>query len=100
MEVTESITDESGWTEKEKDLLKRGIEIFGKSHFRLSQFIGSRTAAEVKYFLKNFYTDFECNVKLSEVVISNSERNIDERKIIDYGEILDETEVSIYILGK
>ncbi|XP_018571801.1 histone H2A deubiquitinase MYSM1-like isoform X2 [Anoplophora glabripennis] len=52
-----SITDESGWTEKEKNLLDRGIEIFGKSNVRLSQFIGSKTSAEVKYYLKNFYLD-------------------------------------------
>ncbi|XP_017778225.1 PREDICTED: histone H2A deubiquitinase MYSM1-like [Nicrophorus vespilloides] len=54
-----SITDESGWTEKEKNLLNRGIEIFGKSNLNLSQFIGSRTPAEVRYFLKNFYSDVE-----------------------------------------
>jgi hypothetical protein len=52
-----SITDESGWTEKEKNLLERGIEIFGKSNVRLSQFIGSRTPSEVKYYLKNFYME-------------------------------------------
>ncbi|XP_044271707.1 deubiquitinase MYSM1-like [Tribolium madens] len=52
-----SISDESGWTEKEKNLLERGIEIFGKSNVRLSQFIGSRTPAEVKYYLKNFYME-------------------------------------------
>ncbi|XP_063923826.1 histone H2A deubiquitinase MYSM1-like isoform X2 [Zophobas morio] len=52
-----AITDESGWTEKEKNLLERGIEIFGKSNIRLAQFIGSRTPAEVKYYLKNFYME-------------------------------------------
>lgn len=65
-----SITDESGWTEKEKMLLERGIDIFGKSNVRLSQFIGSKTASEVKYYLKNFYieaspaaqTDFSASV--------------------------------------
>lgn len=51
------ITDESGWTEKEKNLLERGIEIFGKSNVRLSQFIGSKSASEVKYYLKNFYNE-------------------------------------------
>lgn len=51
------IADESGWTGKEKSLLDRGIEIFGKSHVRLSQFIGSKTAAEVKHYLKNFGGD-------------------------------------------
>lgn len=51
------ITDESGWTEKEKNLLQRGIEIFGKSSVRLSQFVGSKTASEVKYYLKNFYSE-------------------------------------------
>lgn len=51
------ITDESGWTEKEKNLLERGIEIFGKSNVRLSQFVGSKTSAEVRYYLKNFYSE-------------------------------------------
>jgi len=50
------ITDESGWTDKEKNLLQRGLEIFGKSSVRLSQFIGSKSASEVKYYLKNFFT--------------------------------------------
>ncbi|KAJ8920247.1 hypothetical protein NQ315_011908 [Exocentrus adspersus] len=57
------ITDESGWTEKEKGLLDRGIEIFGKSNIRLAQFIGSKTSAEVKYYLKNFYVDGQNAVK-------------------------------------
>lgn len=52
-----SISDESGWTEKEKNLLERGIEIFGKSNIRLSQFIGSKTSSEVRYYLKNFYSE-------------------------------------------
>lgn len=58
-----SINDESGWTEKEKNLLDRGIEIFGKSNIRLSQFIGSKTSAEVKYYLKNFYVDTQNTYK-------------------------------------
>lgn len=53
------ITDESGWTEKEKNLLERGIEIFGKSNLRLSQFVGSKTPGEVRYYLKNFYVESE-----------------------------------------
>ncbi|CAH1976815.1 unnamed protein product [Acanthoscelides obtectus] len=52
-----SITDESGWTEKEKNLLERGIDIFGKSNVRLAQFIGSKTPSEVRYYLKNFYLE-------------------------------------------
>ncbi|XP_044763621.1 histone H2A deubiquitinase MYSM1-like [Coccinella septempunctata] len=52
-----SITDESGWTEKEKTLLERGIEIFGKSPLRLSQFIGTKTPSEIKYYFKSFYME-------------------------------------------
>ncbi|CAG9769488.1 unnamed protein product [Ceutorhynchus assimilis] len=48
------ITDESGWTEKEKNLLQRGLEIFGKSSINLAQFIGTKNDSEVKYYLKNF----------------------------------------------
>uniref|UniRef100_A0AAR5PNB3 Myb-like, SWIRM and MPN domain-containing protein 1 n=1 Tax=Dendroctonus ponderosae TaxID=77166 RepID=A0AAR5PNB3_DENPD len=50
------ITDESGWTDKEKTLLQKGMEIFGRSCVRLAQVIGSRTAAEVRYYFKNFYS--------------------------------------------
>ncbi|CAG9857500.1 unnamed protein product [Phyllotreta striolata] len=64
-----SITDESGWTEKEKNLLERGIEIFGKSNVRLSQFIGSKSAPEVKYYLKNFYLENHANRKSSECAL-------------------------------
>lgn len=53
------VNDDSGWTEKEKSLLTRGIEIFGKSSLRLSQFIGSKTSSEVRYYLKHFYSDVQ-----------------------------------------
>lgn len=32
------------------------MEIFGKSSVRLAQVIGSKTAAEVRYYFKNFYS--------------------------------------------
>ncbi|CAH1171169.1 unnamed protein product [Phaedon cochleariae] len=67
-----SITDESGWTEKEKSLLERGIEIFGKSNDRLSQFIGSKTASEVKYYLKNFYSEHQTNANLNESILEHT----------------------------
>ncbi|CAG9836566.1 unnamed protein product [Diabrotica balteata] len=63
------ITDESGWTEKEKNLLERGMEIFGKSSVRLSQFIGSKSAPEVKYYLKNFYLENHSIRKTSECAL-------------------------------
>lgn len=58
--------DESGWSEKDKNLLRRGIEIFGKSmgsNVRLSQFMGSKTPSEIKHYLKNYYSEVEidCN---------------------------------------
>lgn len=52
-----SINDESGWRVKEKALLERGIEIFGKSPLQLSQFIGTKLPSQIVYYLKNFYTD-------------------------------------------
>lgn len=73
-----SINDESGWTEKEKSLLTRGIEIFGKSYTRLSQFVGSKTPAEVKYFLCNFFSD----VQLTYALPSVSEDVLFERNCI------------------
>lgn len=95
--TTESITDESGWTEKEKDLIKRGIEIFGKSHVRLSQFVGSRTPAEVRYFLKNFSAYLEKPSMEGEIVFENClEETIithENTQSIDYTEILDSNEI-------
>lgn len=96
-----SITDESGWTEKEKNLLSRGIEIFGKSNARLSQFIGSKTPSEVKYYLKNFYSDTRSrnnygdilNDFIQETVISSHDSGSVTSK-----EILDDAEVSKKLL--
>lgn len=62
------VNDESGWTEKEKSLLTRGIEIFGKSSLRLSQFIGSKTPSEVRYYFKHFYSDVQLSYNISEDV--------------------------------
>lgn len=91
-----SITDESGWTEKEKNLLYRGIEIFGKSNIRLSQFIGSKTGSEVKYYLKNFYSEIQCASNydvifhdfIQETVVSSEDSVCDTSK-----EVLDDAEV-------
>ncbi|KRT83877.1 hypothetical protein AMK59_3482 [Oryctes borbonicus] len=85
------LTDESGWTEKERNLLYRGIEIFGKSNVRLSQFIGSKTPSEIKYYLKNFYSDVSAsnyevfNDFIQETVVSSDS--------VTNTEVLDETEI-------
>ncbi|KAI4461922.1 swi/snf complex-related [Holotrichia oblita] len=90
------ITDESGWTEKERNLLFRGIEIFGKSNARLSQFIGSKTPSEVKYYLKNFYSDVlspnNVDVALSDfiqetVVSSQDSESMSNKELLDEAEI-------------
>lgn len=78
------ITDESGWTEKEKTLLERGIEIFGKSNVRLSQFVGSKTSAEVRYYLKNFYIENHHKI--------HTDSNMGSLGI--KGDVLDEKQVS------
>lgn len=86
-----SITDESGWTEKEKDLLNRGIEIFGKSSLNLSQFIGSRTPAEVKYFLKNFYSDVQLSyTSVNEDILFD---NCVEETVVTSANVLQEYEI-------
>lgn len=85
-----AITDESGWTEKEKNLLQRGIEIFGKSNVRLSQFIGSRTPSEVKYYIKNFHTEVQTSYRGF-----NAGGMVDEMNIVNnlVSDILDDTQV-------
>lgn len=93
-ETTQSITDESGWTEKEKDLLNRGIEIFGKSNVRLAQFIGSKNASEVKYYLKNFYCEYIQTQK-------NIQNEVDLEKLLEgtpsssitYSDIINDAEI-------
>lgn len=63
------VTDDSGWTDKEKNLLSRGIEIFGKSNVRLAQFIGSRSPGEVRHYLKHFYSDVQLAYDLSDDMV-------------------------------
>lgn len=84
------ITDESGWTEKEKSLLHRGIEIFGKSSVRLSQFVGSKTSSEVKYYLKNYFSE---NQKLYGQTSSDTNRMNSECQIVT--DVLNSDQVSI-----
>ncbi|KAJ1532347.1 hypothetical protein ONE63_000951 [Megalurothrips usitatus] len=40
------------WTEKERSLLEEGLELFGRSWSRLAQFIGTKTAHQIKNYLK------------------------------------------------
>lgn len=79
------VSDESGWTEKEKSLLARGIEIFGKSSLRLAQFVGSKTASEVRYYLKHFYSNVQVTYDISDV------SSLEEGGL--NGEVVGETEV-------
>lgn len=97
MSTENSITDESGWTEKEKNLLCRGIEIFGKSNVRLSQFIGSKSSSEVKYYLKNFYSELQCannseviydNYVQETVVSTQSSESVINKDILDDEEVI------------
>ncbi|GJQ75910.1 hypothetical protein Trydic_g17970 [Trypoxylus dichotomus] len=87
------ITDESGWTEKERNLLYRGIEIFGKSNVRLSQFIGSKTPSEVKYYLKNFYSELSSNYEVFNDFIEETVVSSQDTEPIANTEVLDETEI-------
>lgn len=90
------INDDSGWTDKEKSLLKRGIEIFGRSNVRLSQFIGSKTAAEVKHYLKHFYTG-KSQIR-NEVVMSTN--IVKDSPTLSQKEIIEENEVSsIFVIN-
>lgn len=79
------VNDESGWTEKEKSLLARGIEIFGKSSLRLAQFIGSKTPSEVRFYLKHYYSDVQLSYNISE--------DVGLEEIVLDSDILGETQV-------
>lgn len=85
------ITDESGWTEKEKTLLQRGLEIFGKSSMRLAQFIGSKSASEVRYYLKNFFT--EC---LSHYQQGAADTSVEELPECVTPDVLDSNQVNCF----
>uniref|UniRef100_A0A8D8TWQ0 Myb-like domain-containing protein n=1 Tax=Cacopsylla melanoneura TaxID=428564 RepID=A0A8D8TWQ0_9HEMI len=53
---TESLEFNSNfWTEKEKTLLESGLDLFGKSYARLSQYIGSKNSSQVKHYLRNYH---------------------------------------------
>ncbi|BET02246.1 Myb-like, SWIRM and MPN domains 1 [Nesidiocoris tenuis] len=49
---TEEITDVHGWTDKEKELLGRGMELFGKNWVNLSQYIGTKGPTQVRSYAK------------------------------------------------
>ncbi|KAK5644658.1 hypothetical protein RI129_005958 [Pyrocoelia pectoralis] len=88
-----NVTDSSGWSKKEKNLLERGIEIFGKSSTRLSQFIGTKTANEVKYYLKHFYTESPLHGHDGQVVIEETIVSSDNLNFSDTSEVLDDFEI-------
>nr|CAD7587716.1 unnamed protein product [Timema genevievae] len=46
------IEENDHWNEKEKDLLQKGLELFGRSWVRLAQFIGSKTSQQVKSYMR------------------------------------------------
>lgn len=86
------INDQSGWTDKEKSLLNRGIEIFAKSSVCLSQFIGSKSAAEVKHYLKHYYSDVQLIYDLNDGL--STEESLGSSVTITET-VIDEIEVSI-----
>ncbi|XP_026682371.1 uncharacterized protein LOC103513343 [Diaphorina citri] len=45
------------WTEKERTLLERGLDVFGKSYVCLSQYIGTKNPSQVKNYLKSYPLD-------------------------------------------
>ncbi|KAF5276270.1 hypothetical protein FQA39_LY06619 [Lamprigera yunnana] len=87
--------DSSGWTDLEKDLLQKGIEIFDKSNTRLSQFIGTKTATEVKHFLKHYYVGNESLkvIPLEQSVIEDAMPTDNVIPIKEDSEILDASEI-------
>lgn len=95
-----TINDASGWTKKEKNLLERGIEIFGKSNTRLAQFIGTKSSLEVKYYLKHFYngpTVTQCITEEGVIDDNIIEETVTTENIelaSDGPEVLDESEVN------
>nr|CAD7260363.1 unnamed protein product [Timema shepardi] len=46
------IEENDQWNVKEKDLLQKGLELFGRSWVRLAQFIGSKTSQQVKSYMR------------------------------------------------
>lgn len=89
------INDQSGWTDKEKSLLKRGIEIFGKSSVCLSQFIGSKTAPEVKHYLKHYFSDLQLMYDLNDGLLT--EESCLASSVAVTETVIDENEVSLVL---
>ncbi|KAB0794309.1 hypothetical protein PPYR_11148 [Photinus pyralis] len=88
-----TITDASGWTKREKNLLERGIEIFGKSGTRLAQFIGTKTASEVKHYLKYFHTEIVVQGLDGQPIIEETVVTSDNLNLCDDGAVLDDFEI-------
>ncbi|XP_054276541.1 histone H2A deubiquitinase MYSM1-like [Macrosteles quadrilineatus] len=47
------LTDSNAWSEKEKYLLEKGLELFGRSYSRLSQYIGTKSSSQVKSYMSH-----------------------------------------------
>lgn len=87
----------ANWTDKERSLLEEGLELFGRSWSRLSQFIGTKTPHQIKSYLKLNRPSSESEA-LSISVSSSVDGNIPTATIsnehnISYTELIDDLQI-------
>ncbi|XP_046407577.1 histone H2A deubiquitinase MYSM1-like [Ischnura elegans] len=80
------------WTEREKSLIEKGLEMFGKSWNKIAQFIGTKTGTQVKNYVK-----WERNSRSDESIVTevNSSSNFDQQtgEVFSFSEIIDDMQI-------
>ncbi|XP_034240908.1 histone H2A deubiquitinase MYSM1-like [Thrips palmi] len=87
----------ASWTEKERSLLEEGLELFGRSWSRLSQFIGTKTPHQIKSYMKLARPSSESET-LSVSISSSVDGNVQAPTIssgnnISYTELIDDLQI-------
>ncbi|KAE8742925.1 hypothetical protein FOCC_FOCC011477 [Frankliniella occidentalis] len=95
---TSSGGNSTNWTDKERSLLEEGLELFGRSWSRLSQFIGTKTAYQIKSYLKLARPSSESET-LSVSISSSTDGNLHNPTVsagnsnISYTELIDDLQI-------
>ncbi|XP_069674702.1 histone H2A deubiquitinase MYSM1-like [Periplaneta americana] len=50
--------ENDSWNDKEKTLLEKGLDLFGRSWVRLAQFIGTKSSQQVKSYVRSHHNHF------------------------------------------
>ncbi|XP_071444379.1 histone H2A deubiquitinase MYSM1-like [Hetaerina americana] len=79
------------WTEREKSLLEKGMEMFGKSWNKIAQLIGTKTGSQVKNYVKWDRRSRSDESIVTEVNASNFDQQTGE--VFSFSEIIDDMQI-------